>query len=277
MRIEWRGITAAITLLLLALGNASAQDAPRGLSLVREGGRAGFWGGFSLGAGGEAFDLRDGAGYSEELYRPTVSLRVGGTVNPNLRLGGEVLAWINERGNNTESLSSLLFVGQLYPVATTGFYLKGGLGLGRNAVDFHEGIDAVADLQDVLGQGACWKLDGRGREQRAGHPPRAQAADDLLHDPRRINERDVDRKPHPEGVHRVAPGDDERRIRRHAVAPEEPAAALGAGHRELDGLRDRRLGAGVHQHQWTSSRFCFCFGFGVISPVIVAGVSSSTK
>ncbi len=157
MRIEWRGITAAITLLLLALGNASAQDAPRGLSLVREGGRAGFWGGFSLGAGGEAFDLRDGAGYSEELYRPTVSLRVGGTVNPNLRLGGEVLAWINERGNNTESLSSLLFVGQLYPVATTGFYLKGGLGLGRNAVDFHEG-GGIGDTGFAGLLGAGWEI-----------------------------------------------------------------------------------------------------------------------
>ena len=157
MRIEWRGITAAITLFLLALGNASAQDAPRGLSLVREGGRAGFWGGFSLGAGGEAFDLRDGAGYSEELYRPTVSLRVGGTVNPNLRLGGEVLAWINERGNNTESLSSLLFVGQLYPVATTGFYLKGGLGLGRNAVDFHEG-GGIGDTGFAGLLGAGWEI-----------------------------------------------------------------------------------------------------------------------
>jgi hypothetical protein len=157
MRIEWRGITAAITLLLLALGNASAQDAPRGLSLVREGGRAGFWGGFSLGAGGEAFDLRDGAGYSEELYRPTVSLRVGGTVNPSLRLGGEVLAWINERGNNTESLSSLLFVGQLYPVATTGFYLKGGLGLGRNAVDFHEG-GGIGDTGFAGLLGAGWEI-----------------------------------------------------------------------------------------------------------------------
>lgn len=157
MRIEWRGITAAITLLLLALGSASAQDAPRGLSLVREGGRAGFWGGFSLGAGGEAFDLRDGAGYSEELYRPTVSLRLGGTVNPNLRLGGEVLAWINERGNTTESLSSLLFVGQFFPVATSGLYLKGGLGLGRNAVDFHEG-GGVGDTGFAGLLGAGWEI-----------------------------------------------------------------------------------------------------------------------
>lgn len=157
MRIEWRGIPAAVVFLFIAFASASAQDAPRGLSVVREGGRAGFWGGFSIGAGGESFDLRDGAGYSEELYRPTVSLRLGGTVNQNLRLGGEVLAWINEQNRTTESLTSVLFIGQLYPLATSGLYLKGGLGLGRNAVDFDEG-GGVGDTGFAGLLGAGWEL-----------------------------------------------------------------------------------------------------------------------
>jgi hypothetical protein len=157
MRIQWRGIPAAVVLLFLALGSASAQDVPRGLSVVREGNRAGFWGGFSIGAGGEAFDLRDGAGYSEELYRPTVSLRLGGTVNQSLRLGGEVLAWIDERSRSVESLTSVLFVGQFYPVATTGLYLKGGLGLGRNAVEFDEG-GGVGDTGFAGLLGAGWEI-----------------------------------------------------------------------------------------------------------------------
>jgi hypothetical protein len=157
MRIEWRGIPAAVVLVFVAFGSASAQDAPRGLSVVREGDRAGFWGGFSIGAGGEAFDLRDGAGYSEELYRPTVSLRLGGTVNPSLRLGGEVLAWIDEHDRSVESLTSVLFVGQLYPLPATGLYLKGGLGLGRNAVDFDEG-GGVGDTGFAGLLGAGWEL-----------------------------------------------------------------------------------------------------------------------
>ena len=157
MRIEWRGIRAAVALLFIVSGAAWAQDTPRGLSVVSEGGRAGFWGGLSIGAGGEAFDLRDGAGYSEELYRPTVSLRLGGTVNQNLRLGGEVLAWINEHNRTTESLTSVLFVGQLYPLATTGLYLKGGLGLGRNAVDFDEG-GGVGDTGFAGLLGAGWEV-----------------------------------------------------------------------------------------------------------------------
>ena len=157
MRIEWRAISAAVALLLTAAAGAWAQDAPRGLSVVHEGGRAGFWGGLYLGAGGEAFDLRDGAGYSEELYRPTVSLRLGGTVSPSLRLGGEVLAWINERDFETESLTSVLFIGQLYPITSTGLYLKGGLGLGRNAVEFDGGGD-VGDTGFAGLLGAGWEI-----------------------------------------------------------------------------------------------------------------------
>jgi hypothetical protein len=34
-----------------------------------------------------------------------------------------------------------LFVAQLYPWASTGLYLKGGLGIGRNAVEFDDGFD----------------------------------------------------------------------------------------------------------------------------------------
>ena len=157
MRPPLRVIPMAIAFLLPASGAVSAQDAPRGLSVVSEGGRGGFWAGFSLGAGGEAFDLRDGLGYSEELYRPTVSLRLGGTVNQSVRLGGEVLAWINERDHEVESLSSFLFVGQLYPVRSTGLYLKGGLGLGRNAVEFDEG-GSIGDTGFAGLLGAGWEI-----------------------------------------------------------------------------------------------------------------------
>jgi hypothetical protein len=158
MRTLMRAVPAAFALLLVG-PVVAAQDAPRGLSVVREGGRGGFWGGLSIGAGGESFDLRDGLGYSDELYRPTVSFRLGGTVSPSLRLGGEVLAWINEveEEDAVESLSSFLFIGQLYPVTTTGLYLKGGLGLGRNAVEFDEGGN-VGDTGFAGLLGAGWEI-----------------------------------------------------------------------------------------------------------------------
>lgn len=152
-----RVIPVAIALLLPAVAGLQAQEAPRGLSIVREGGRGGFWGSFSLGAGGEAFDLRDGLGYSDELYRPTVSLRLGGTVNQHLRLGGEALAWINERDHDVESLTSLLFIGQVYPLAASGLYLKGGLGIGRNAVEF-DGGGNIGDTGFAGLLGAGWEV-----------------------------------------------------------------------------------------------------------------------
>lgn len=152
-----RALQATVAMALLGAGALEAQDAPRGLALVRDGDRGGFWLGLGLGAGGETFDLRDGAGYSDELYRPTVSLRLGGTPSQSLRLGGEILAWINDEGNAVESLTSLLFIGQLYPVSTAGLYLKGGVGLGRNAVDFEDGY-GVGDTGFAGLVGAGWEL-----------------------------------------------------------------------------------------------------------------------
>jgi Outer membrane protein beta-barrel domain len=156
LRSLWVTLLSLLVTLLLVLptANASAQEPPPGLVEVRESGRQGFWLGLGLGAGGESFDLRDGAGYSDAFYQPTVSLRLGGTVSPKLRLGGEVLAWINEEGRTVESLTSVLFVAQFYPIRTTGLYLKGGLGIGRNAVNFDDGFD-VGDtgFAGLLGAG----------------------------------------------------------------------------------------------------------------------------
>jgi Outer membrane protein beta-barrel domain len=136
---------------------ARAQNTPRGLVEVRNGTRSGFWGALGVGAGGESFDLRDGAGYNNELYRPTLSLRLGGTVSQNLRLGGEALAWIDDQGDRTATLSSFLFIAQLYPMAASGLYLKAGAGLGRNEVDFNDGF-GVGDTGFAGLVGAGWEV-----------------------------------------------------------------------------------------------------------------------
>lgn len=120
---------------------AAAQELPEGLVEVGQSTRHGFWLGLGIGAGGESYDLTPSVGYSQVLYRPTVSFRLGGTVSQHLRLGGEVLSWVNDVGPAVESLSSALFVAQIYPWAGAGLYLKGGLGIGRSAVDFDAGYD----------------------------------------------------------------------------------------------------------------------------------------
>jgi hypothetical protein len=137
----------------------AAQQAPPGLVEVQEGSRRGFWLGIGVGAGGESNDI-SGPGYSEFFYQPTVSLRAGGTVGAHLRVGGEVLSWFDEDGDAVASLSSLLFVAQVYPLSSAGLYLKAGLGIGRNAVEFDYGFD--------VGDTGVAGLIGAGYELRLG-------------------------------------------------------------------------------------------------------------
>lgn len=145
---------AVLTLTVWGAPTIGLAQTPEGLVEVktREPGRSGFWIALGLGAGGESYDIQPSTGYSSVLYRPTVSVRLGGTVSGHLRLGGEVLSWINEVGPAVESLSSGLFVAQFYP-SKSGLYIKGGLGFARNAVQFddgyHEGDTGFAGLAGV--------------------------------------------------------------------------------------------------------------------------------
>lgn len=140
--LEWTLLSFIGTLTFSPVDSAAAQtqDTPPGLVEVKEGGRRGFWFGLGVGAGGESNDFA-ASGYTEPFYQPTISIRAGGTVGPHLRLGGEIHSWINEEADAVESLSSALIIGQLYPLRAAGLYLKGGLGIGRNAVEFDDGFD----------------------------------------------------------------------------------------------------------------------------------------
>jgi hypothetical protein len=165
LRLRSLGVTVASVILtlvpLLLAVEAGAQAPPPGLVEVKEGGRRGLWFGIGLGAGGESNDVA-GPGYTDLFYQPTVSLRAGGTVGQNLRLGGEVLSWFDEQGDAVASLSSLLFVAQFYPLRKAGLYLKAGAGIGRNAVNFDDGFD-VGDtgFAGILGAGYELRLGRR--------------------------------------------------------------------------------------------------------------------
>jgi hypothetical protein len=157
LRSQLGAVSSILLILLFPFARPLvAQQPPPGLVEVKDGGRSGFWFGLGLGAGGESNDVltSSGAGYSDPFYQPTISLRAGGTAGKHWRVGGEILSWINEEGDAVESLSSALFVAQFYPIKSAGFYLKGGAGIGRNAVDFDYGFD-VGDtgLAGLIGAG----------------------------------------------------------------------------------------------------------------------------
>jgi len=152
-----------VVLGLSTAGAGLAAQTPRGLVEVSdESGRRGFWVGAGLGAGAEAYDLRDGLGYSSTLTEPTLSFALGGTLGQHWRLGGEALVWFHSIRGGTESLSSFLLVGQWYPAVRLGFFLKGGAGLGRNGVDFNYGY-GVDDVGFAALGGAGYEIPLSGR------------------------------------------------------------------------------------------------------------------
>lgn len=131
-----RRAAIATALLSLPLLSLQAQQRRAGIREVGQEGRHGFWGVFEIGAGSERVNFDDdGLGYSDALTRPEFAIRLGGTVNPHLRLGGELNAWVNDRNGITETVGGLMLVAQYYPARRAGFFLKGGAGLGGSSIE----------------------------------------------------------------------------------------------------------------------------------------------
>ncbi len=160
MRALLRVLLIAAAVPVCVAPALAAQGRRAGIVDVSGRQRHGFWGSFGLGAGSEAVDLTgDAYGYSDNLTKPTVQIRLGGTLNRHLRLGGELSSWINSitdpvNGDAVETVGGLFGIAQFYPAARAGFYLKGGLGLGRSAIDYSGG-PTISDLgfATVLGLG----------------------------------------------------------------------------------------------------------------------------
>jgi len=131
------------TLLLAIVGvvafqSAAAQGGRRGLVEVKpEGPRRGFWLAGGAGIGQESYRFGNDP-FTEELGKPVFSLRLGGTPDQHLRLGGELSSWVNpytddEGFDITETLNAVSLIGQFYPIRTAGLFLKGGVGIGATA------------------------------------------------------------------------------------------------------------------------------------------------
>jgi len=152
--------TSACWLLVLGVLPAAltAQEGRRGIREVVGPRRDGFWVMAGLGAGGESYRLRgDDAGYVDALYKPTITLKVGGTLGENVRLGVELFTWIDAHDDVVESVSSLQLVAQVYPSRDAGFFLKGGAGVGRSGLDASDGFTS-ADVGFAASVGVGWEV-----------------------------------------------------------------------------------------------------------------------
>jgi len=152
--------------LVVSLSNPLAAQRRRGLVDVspREG-RHGFWMNLGAGAGTESYKFQGDNGFSQGITKPTLDLRLGGTVSPNFRLGGELIGWADryytDQGDRvTEYLAGLLLVGQFYPARDLGLFVKGGGGFSRSGTS----VDGPYDNYE---NGFAWTV-GAGYEIKLG-------------------------------------------------------------------------------------------------------------
>ena len=127
--------------------------------------RHGFWLEGSLGWGEEQYKFANDP-YTQSLGKPTFGLRLGGTVSPHLRLGGEWNIWSNNYSDVgqdgypvdvNETLNAILAIARVYPARNLGLFLKGGVGLGIT----HAGVaygNATTETGLAYSAGAGWEI-----------------------------------------------------------------------------------------------------------------------
>lgn len=119
MQTPIRVITLATLLALCATTVGTAQKPQV---------RKGFWiaFGFGYGSANLSCDAALCSGGSEG--GGTGHIRLGGTLNEQLLLGGDITAWTKEESGNTASIGNVSFIAQYYPMKQGGLFVKGGAG-----------------------------------------------------------------------------------------------------------------------------------------------------
>jgi len=123
----------AVVAAWLAAGPAAAQHPQV---------RRGFWIAFGLGYG--SAKLSSCSGCSAE-GSGTGHLRLGGTLNERLLLGGDLTGWVKEQSGVTATVGAVSFVAQYYPLPASGLFFKGGVG--------YSGVAFAAAGEQVTGTG----------------------------------------------------------------------------------------------------------------------------
>ncbi len=88
--------------------------------------REGFWIGFGFGYGSLGFSC---SGCSGTEGAPSGYLKLGGTLSPNLLIGGETDGWTKSVSGTTLTAGNASLALYYYPQATGGFFLRGGVGV----------------------------------------------------------------------------------------------------------------------------------------------------
>ncbi|MBM4187774.1 MAG: porin family protein [Gemmatimonadetes bacterium] len=146
------GVSVLALVTALALADSAEAQRRRGLvDVTSSGERHGFWINLGVGAGKDSYKFEGDPGWTDNPTKPSFSLRLGGTVNPNFRLGGEITGWVNDgqfddQGDRiTEYLTAAMLIGQFYPSQKAGLFFKGGAGFSRSGVSVYGPGDSHED------------------------------------------------------------------------------------------------------------------------------------
>lgn len=139
-----RRTVAVLVLLAVTAGALSplAAQGRRDRGLVELGSpspRGGFFITGGLGAGAEQYKFAGDAGFSESLTKPTITLRLGGTPNANVRVGAELFGWGSDEPDGFESFGAALLAFQFFPSRDQGLFLKAAGGVATSQVEFNNG------------------------------------------------------------------------------------------------------------------------------------------
>lgn len=145
MKAVARVITLIAALAVIGAGSAAAQHPQT---------RQGFWIAFGLGFG--SADLTcDGCTFDRETGG-VGHIRLGGTLNQKLLLGGDITAWTKDIEGVTFTVGNVSFIAQYYPTEMGGLFLKGGAGF--SSIQFSEGGQEASGESFGLSAGAGYDI-----------------------------------------------------------------------------------------------------------------------
>ena len=120
-----RTLGIAVALALVSAAPLSAQSNPQ----VRQGLA------ISLGLGSGSANMTCSGCESDRRNSGTGYLRIGAAVTPSLVVSAESDGWVKSEDGADGSIGYFMGVAQYYPAPAMGFFLKGGLGLGRLSLE----------------------------------------------------------------------------------------------------------------------------------------------
>jgi hypothetical protein len=126
--------------------------------------RHGFWIGFGFGGGSAKATCSDGCAGGNRETGVVGYVKLGGTLNQRVLLGGEVNVWTKQQEGVTVNFYSTTATITLYPQPSSGFFLRGGIGASSVDTEIIENSTKfTADLGTGLGV-----LVGAGYDVRVG-------------------------------------------------------------------------------------------------------------